>query len=86
MFTSLDSFIKFDERFSILQSQSYHSVLLIARLYTSDSIKYKKEANYWLNYLAKLALSIDNDKLKSSALKQAQVLRCAYLIDHGERL
>ena len=60
VFTALDSFLKYDERCSILQPQSFHTVLLIARLYTQDSLKYKAQADYWLRYLAKLAVGIDN--------------------------
>ena len=53
--TSLESFSKFDENHQLLKAHSYHTVLLIARIYTADSIKYKAQADYWLYYLAKLA-------------------------------
>jgi hypothetical protein len=39
--TSLDSFLQFDEGHKLLQAHSFHTVLLIARIYTADSLKYK---------------------------------------------
>jgi hypothetical protein len=40
---------------------SLHTVALIARVYTADSLSYTKEADFWLDYYLKLAYDVEGD-------------------------
>lgn len=69
---SLDSFLKYDPDQTLLCVQSFHTVSLIARIYTADSHSHKEQAHYWLDYMQGLAMEIkENSEWQDTALKQA---------------
>lgn len=51
-----------DPEFELLGQSSLHTVCLVARIYTAQSLQYKQQAEYWLDYLHLIAMKItEND-------------------------
>ncbi len=66
----LDDFMKHDQKQELLSVTCFETVSLVARIYTSESLKNRQRADYWLNYMQSLAMDLP-DNLIETGLKRA---------------
>ena len=59
---------------------SLRTINFLARTYAQDSIRYRPQTDYWVNYLT----VIGADLLKPDLIRKAEALKAASFIDQGQ--